>query len=98
MRAKARRGHFVIERGKGLRPFPRTPILARDRLPPLRSGYHRLTKPNTFPTIVRPASLRSERVRFRSGLRVRHHPGIAARLRRNPHRPLGADLKGVDEP
>jgi hypothetical protein len=41
---------------------------------------------------------RSERVRLRSGLRVRHHPGIAARLRRNPHRPLGADLKGVDEP
>jgi hypothetical protein len=37
-RANARRGFFVLRRGQGLRPFPRTPFSASGALPPLRSG------------------------------------------------------------
>src|SRR5271154_2106927 len=37
-RANARRGVFVLRRGQGLRPFPRTPFSATGVFPPLRSG------------------------------------------------------------
>ena len=37
-RANARRVSPVLRRGKGLRPFPRTPFPAGGALPPLRSG------------------------------------------------------------
>ena len=48
--------------------FPRATFPTWGRLPPLRSGWFRLTKPNTSPTIRRPASLRSDGVRLQPGI------------------------------
>jgi len=50
------RSTFVIRRGEGAHPFPRTPLLACVGQPALRSGTP-LPNPATSPTIRKPASI-----------------------------------------
>src|SRR5271169_5411358 len=71
-------------RGKGKGPpFPCTPIPADP--PPLCSGQFRLTIPNTYSTITRPASLRSDCCSPSLRNAVRLPSGIDVHLHRNTH-------------
>src|SRR5271169_1565821 len=71
-------------RGKGAAaPFPCTPIPADP--PPLCSGQFRLTIPNTYSTITKPASLRSDCCSPSLRNAVRLPSGIDVHLHRNTH-------------
>jgi hypothetical protein len=69
---------------KGRCPFPLQPQIPAEA-PPLRRGQFRLTKPNTFGTIRRPASLRSDCCSPSLWNAVRVPSGISVHLHRNTH-------------